>query len=81
MGGAVTLRNGQPGADLSHLDEFAGRGLNRWRNFPVFLRVWAIARCHDRNIESAFCLAFLSVRAPTLLIRIVGARRTIVKID
>jgi hypothetical protein len=38
---------------LSHLDEFAGRGLNRWRNIPVFLRVGAIARA-DRRIVVIF---------------------------
>jgi hypothetical protein len=29
---------------LSHKDEFAGHGLKRWRNVPVFLRIWDIAR-------------------------------------
>ena len=29
---------------LSHKDEFPGGGLKRWRDVPVFLRIWDIAR-------------------------------------
>jgi hypothetical protein len=29
---------------LSHKDEFPGRGQKRWRNKPVFSRIWDIAR-------------------------------------
>ncbi len=29
---------------MSHENEFAGGGPKRWRNAPVFLRVWDFAR-------------------------------------
>jgi hypothetical protein len=29
---------------LSHKDEFAGRGLKRWRDVQEFSRIWGIAR-------------------------------------
>jgi len=32
-----------PAPLLSHNNEFPGRGLKRWRNDPVFSRVWDIA--------------------------------------